>query len=412
MDSGELRPLHGVPIAVKDMEMTAGIRTTFGSLLFKDHVPDEDSVVVKRIRRSGAVILGKANTPEFAASGSTENRLGDACRNPWDTTRTAGGSSGGSGAAIAAGLCALATGSDSGGSIRVPASYCGVYGIKPDFDGVPHFRSIERAALDPVLEPGPMALTVRDAALFLQVLVASDEGDSMPSHQRRPDYLASLDAGVKGLRIAWNPHLGYAAVNPEVARITSEAARAFEEMGALVEEPEMRLEVVFSEDAFSQLNILHLANQYAEYGHLLEERSDDLTHYVRESLERGRQITGADYSRALAHLEQVRLQIGAMMQTYDLLLNPTMPAPAFPADRRPVTVAGRQATPQWVYNPFNFVFNMTRQPAASVPCGFSSDGLPIGLHVVGHRGDEATVLKASAAFEQARPWADKHPPVS
>ena len=406
-DGDELGPLHGVPISVKDLEMTGGIRTTFGSLIFNDHVPDTDSGVVERVRKSGAVILGKTNTPEFGMSGTTENRLGDDCRNPWDTSRTTGGSSGGAGAALAAGLCPLATGSDAGGSIRIPSSFCGVYGIKPTLGRVARFGGVAHSASNPVAQPGPMALNVRDAALLLQVLSGPDERDAVSLREQPPDYLADLDAGVNGLRIAWCPDLGYAAVDPQVVKVASEAVRVFEELGASVDEPGIKLE-----DPMVLLRSITSANSYAAYGHFLKERPDDLMDDTRNRLEIGRQVTGAEYARALRHLEQLRYQVGVLMEKYDLLLTPTMAVPAFSVGQRPDYIAGRQLELDRAFNPFSLVFNMTQQPAASIPCGFSSDGLPIGLQIAGRRREEVTVLQASAAFEQVRPWADKRPPIS
>ena len=406
MDGGELGPLHAVPISIKDLETTAGIRTTFGSLIYKDYVPDCDSPVVQRVRKSGAIILGKTNTPEFGGLGdSTANRLGDPCCNPWDTNRSPGGSSGGAGAAVAAGLCPLATGSDSGGSIRIPASYCGVYGILPAFE--PRVGGVVTPDLDPLLQPGPLARCVTDAALFLQVLAGPDAEDAELSRPQHPDYLTDLETGVKGLRIAWSLDLGFATVDPEVAKITYEAAKVFEELGAAVEETEMVIE-----DAFNRLNTIHLANFYADYGHFLEDRPQDLTDYIRQALEQGKQVTGADYARAMRDLMQIRSQMDTLMDTHDLLLTPTAAVPAIPMGKPPTTIAGHQVESYWGAWPFTYIFNMTRQPAASVPCGFSSDGLPIGLHVIGRQGDQATVLRASYAFERVRPWADIHPPIS
>ncbi len=407
MDGQELGPLHGVPVSVKDLEATPGIRTTFGSLIFKDYVPDFTSGVAERVKTSGAVMLGKTNTPEFGQLGTTENRLGPACANPWDTTRTTGGSSGGAGAALAAGLCSLATGSDAGGSIRIPASFCGVYGIKPTLGRVPRFGGVGRPSPNPVSQPGPMSLTVRDSALFLNVLAGPDDRDVITLRDKPPDYLEGLDDGVSGLRMAWSLDMGFAAVDPEVAGTTSESAAVFEELGATVDEPGLELG-----GQRHELQAIMAANLYASYGHFLEERSDDLTDYVRERLDEGKAATGSDYARALRLLEQLDFDMDVLMERYDLLLTPTMAVPAFPIGEKPGTIGGRDVDPDWAFNPFNLVANVTRRPAASVPCGFSSDGLPIGLQIVGRRGQEAMVLRASAAFEKARPWADKHPPVS
>lgn len=406
-DGKELGPLHGVPVSIKDLEMTAGIRTTFGSLIYEDHVPDSDSGVTERVRSSGAVIMGKTNTPEFGMSGTTENRLGDACRNPWDTSRTTGGSSGGAGAALASGLCPLATGSDAGGSIRIPSSFCGVYGIKPTLGRVPRFGGVARPSPNPVSQPGPMARTVKDAAILLQALAGPDERDVITIREEPPDYLAGLGGGVKGLRIGWSPDLGYATVDPEVVEMTSAAAGLFEELGASVEEADLHLD-----DPFNSTDSMTYANAYASYGHLYEDRRSDLTDLVRGRLAPGKRVTGADYARALGYLEQMRRKVAVSMEEYDLLATPTMAVPAFPIGQRPSTIAGKEVESDWAFNPFNFVFNMTGQPAASIPCGFTRDGLPVGLHLVGRLRDEATVLRASAAFEELRPWAEERPPVS
>ncbi len=406
-DGEAVGPLHGLPISVKDLEVTAGIRTTFGSLVFKDHVPEGDSGVAERVRKSGAIILGKTNTPEFGVGDTTRNRLGDACRNPWDTSRTAGASSGGAAAALAAGLCPLATGSDAGGSIRIPASFCGVYGIKPTLGRVPRFGGVGRPSPNPVAQSGPMARTVRDAAMLLQVLAGPDDRDVNTLREQPANYLADLEAGVRGSRIAWSLDLGYATVDPEVSEVTSRAARLFEELGAQVDEPGISME-----EPFSRVGPVVWANSYASYGHHLEERPGDLTDYARERLEKGKAVTGADYARALRQLELLKFQMDTLMEKYDLLLTPTMSVPALAIAQHPSSIAGREVSREWGFKPFNLVFNLTGQPAANVPCGFSSDGLPIGLQVIGRRGDESMVLRASAAFEQARPWVDRRPPVS
>jgi len=214
-EGGQVGPLHGIPTSIKDLEMTSGITTTLGSAIFRDRVPDLDSVVVERVKSAGAIILGKTNTPEFGLSGTTENRLGDACRNPWDTSRTPGGSSGGAAAALAAGLCTLATGSDGGGSIRIPASFSGVFGIKPSQGRVPRYGGYGYPAANHFSQSGPMSRTVADTALLLQVLAGPDSRDPVSMRETPPDFGASLEQGVEGWRIAWSPDLGYAGVDPE-----------------------------------------------------------------------------------------------------------------------------------------------------------------------------------------------------
>ena len=400
-------PFHGIPISIKDLELTKGIRSTMGSLVFKDHVPDMDAAMVERVRASGAIILGKTNTPEFGTSGTTENRLGDACRNPWNTERTTGGSSGGAGAAVAAGLCALATGSDGGGSIRIPSSFCGIYGIKPTQGRVPRYGGVGRPVHSTLGQSGPMTRTVADSAALLQVLAGPDSRDVGCMRQQPPDFLAGLDRGVKGLKVAWSPDLGYAAVDREVVEVAGKGARVFEELGCTVEEGSVGLENPFPifYDTFSvQLG--------ASFGHLLEEHRGEMTGYALETIDRGLSLSGPDLSRTMQSVAELQAHMETFFETYDLLLTPTMAVPAFPVGKHPAVIGGRDVIPFWGYTPFTFPFNMTMQTAASVPCGYSSDGMPIGLHIIGRRGEETTVLRASAAFEAARPWAGKRPPVS
>ena len=398
-------PLHGIPISIKDLEMTKGIRTTVGCAIFKDHVPDQDSVVVERVRNSGAIILGKTNTPECGFSGTTDNRLGDSCRNPWNTDCTSGGSSGGAGASVAGGLCTLATGSDGGGSIRIPASFCGIYGIKPSQGRVPRFGGVGGPGYNTFSQSGPMTHTVRDSALLLQVLAGPDSRDIGCMKSEPPDFLRALEQGVRGLRLAWSPDMGYAMVDPEVVETASKAAQVFEELGCTVEEPEFSIE-----DPFPDFWNIFSVVAYTSYGHLLEAHAEEFTDYGLRTIEYGRDTSVADYNRSLLHLLQLQARMEAFFEQYDLLLTPTMAVPAFPVGQRPMVIGGRQVEdPFWAYTPFTYGFNMTMQTAASIPCGFSSGGMPIGLHMVGRRGEEATVLRASAAFEQARPWADKRP---
>lgn len=401
----ESGPLLGIPISLKDLEATKGIRSTMGSLAFQDTVPELDSVVAERVKISGAVLLGKTNTPEFGLQGTTENRLGEPCRNPWNTERTPGGSSGGAGAAVAAAMCSIATGTDGGGSIRNPSSFNGIYGLKPTLGRVPRAGGLGRPAPNLTSQSGPMARNVRDAAILLEILAGHDTRDPGSLRDRVPDFLNMLDGGVRGLRIAWSTAMGYAAIDPEVASITSEAARVFEELGCTVEEPEFVLD-----DPVPAFQAIFYTGNYTTYGHLLDECPDKLSDNARICLEQGRQVTGADYARALRSVDVMRARIDDLMDTYDLLLTPTMAVPPFPIGQQPEQIAGKDVA-RSAFSPMTRPFNLSGQPAASIPCGFSSEGLPIGLHIIGRRGDEATVLGASAAFEQARPWEQHRPRV-
>ena len=403
-----LGPLHGVPISVKDLELTKGVTTTMGSAVFRDRVPDIDSVVVERVKAAGAILLGKTNTPEFGQSGTTENLVSEACRNPWNTDYTPGGSSGGAGAALAAGLCTLATGSDGGGSIRIPSSFSGVTGIKPSQGRVPRYGGYGGPAVNHFSQSGPMSRTVRDTAMLLQVLAGPDSRDANTMTDTPPDYLAALEGGVHGWRIAWSPDFGYAAVDPEVAEITQAAAQVFQQMGAHVEEAAPEVEG----DPFPAFATVFGTASYTSYQNLYPERRDDLTHYVRATFDAAATLTAADLSRALAYVDRHKRRFADFFNDYDLLLTPAMAVTAFPIGEHPTRIAGREVNQWWGYLPFTFPINMSGQPAASVPCGFSAAGLPVGLHLVGPAGAEGRVLRAMAAFEDAQTWAGRRPPVS
>ena len=251
-----------------------------------------------------------------------------------------------------------------------------------------------------------MARSVRDAATLLEVLSGYDARDPGSLRDRVPDFLDTLDSGVRGLRLAWSTNMGYAAIDSEVASITSEAARVFEELGCTVEEPEFVLE-----DPVPAFLAIFYTGNYTSYGHLLDECPDKLSDNARNCLEHGRQVTGADYARALRSVDVMRARIDDLMDTYDLLLTPTMAVPPFPIGQPPDRIGGKDVQARSAYSPMTRPFNLSGQPAASIPCGFSHEGLPIGLHIIGRRGDEATVLRASAAFEQARPWEHHRPAV-
>ena len=409
MRGDELGPLHGVPISIKDLEMTKGVRTTGGSLVYKDRVPEHDSAVVERVFKAGAITLGKTNVPEFGLIGANENRLGDHCRNPWNTGHTTGASSGGAGASVTAGLCSLATGSDGGGSIRIPSSFCGVYGIKPTQGRVSRYNGPVAHDLPNLTgQSGPMTRSVRDAAVMLQVIAGYDPRDPTTLRETPPDFVAAVDRGVNGLRVAWSPDFGYAVVDPEVAETTSKAAKVFEELGCSVEESDLTIESHF--DVWWTLATTSL---HVNSGHLLESHEDQLTWYILDGLRSGRTVNGADYAKAVGRIDPLKAQFTDLFEEYDLLLSPTMAVPAMPVGEYPADIGDVKAHRHYFrFLPFTYPINLIGHPAASIPCGLSSDGLPIGLHIVGRRGDEETVLAASAAFEKARPWIQHRPPVS
>ena len=402
-----LGPLHGIPVPIKDLSQTAGIRTTHGSLIMRDNVPRRDAPHVERIRKAGAIIIGKTNTPEFGHRGTTENLLGAPCRNPWDLTRTPGGSSGGSAVAVATGLSPVAEGSDGGGSIRIPASFCGVYGIKPTRGRVPrNYRG--PGPWSPLPQNGALARTVRDAAMLLGVMAGPHPDDPLSIPEPSPDFEAALDGGVSGLRIGWTPDWGTAAVDHDVRRSAEEGALAFEGLGAHVETLDFVLD---EEETRATFAVLFLSDMAAAYGHLLDRHADLLMPSLRRWLEEAGEWRAADLSRALREMEWHRATIRDLFQRFDLLLTPTTAVPAFPIEGWPSTIGGREVDPLWGFNPFCYIFNMTGHPAASLPCRPTPQGLPVGLQVIGRLGDERTVLQASAAFEAAWPWGDRRPPV-
>ena len=405
----ELGALHGLPISIKDTQMTKGVRTTFGSLVFENQIPERNAAVVERVLAAGAIMLGKTNVPEFGIVGTCQNRLGDDGRNPWNADCTPGGSSGGAAAALAAYLCPLATGSDGGGSIRIPANFCGVYGIKPTQGRVSGYTGLDGHPMPYMFsQNGPLSRTVRDSALLLQVLAGHDPRDPTSLRETPPDFLAAADKEIEGLRIAWSPDFGFADVDSEVLDVTSKAALVFEELGCQVEESDLVLEPPY--DTFGPILT---ADSYAVHGSYLETHGEQLTDFARFFLERGAQVTAAEYARTLGLIDRLKARMTDLFEEYDLLLSPTACFPAFPNGDFPGQMSGRSAYPdQYLNGAFTLPINTIGHPAATVPAGFSSDGLPIGLHIVGRKGDEETVIAASAAFERARPWIQHRPPIS
>ncbi len=391
-------PLSGIPVAVKDLEFTKGLRSTGGSVAYQGFVPREDSVIVERLRRAGAIILGKTNTPEFGSYGQTWNRLSDDCRTPWDTSRTSAGSSGGSAAAVAAGLAPVGTGTDGAGSIRAPAAFCGVYGFKPSFGRIPMhggFLGLPRHTC-----PGPLTRSVRDSAIMLSVLCGHDPRDPNCMRQPPPHFLGGLEDPVHGLRIAWSADLGFAHVDPEVRELAESAALCFETLGCRVEADSPCVDV----DLFEVADPVRNTDKYAAWGHLLRDRPDDLTPYVRSVLEQGSRVTGERYSNSLRELERLNARMADFFERYDLLATPTTPVPAYPVRKPPQTINGFEVPHHYSTILLTILWNLTGQPAASLPCGFTSQGLPVGLQLIGRHGDDMAVLRASRAFEEARPW--------
>ena len=400
-----LGPLHGVPTAIKDLVLTQGIRTTMGSRIYENSVPETDDLIVERLKQAGAIILGKTNTPEFGHRGTTENLLGDACRNPWNLSRTAGGSSGGAAAALIAGLSPIAPGSDGGGSIRIPGAFCGVYGIKPPQGRVPRLYT-SPGRWGQFSQNGPMTLNVRDAALTFQVLAGPDHRDPTCLQDPAPDFSSGLRGGVKGLKIAWSKNYGYAPVDSEVANCVAKAVNTFSDLGAEIEEIDPPIN---GEQIFETFKTIFWSDYSSVYDGLLDSSSNDLTHEVRLGLQEARSWSVGKVINALHELEWHRERMKRFFNDVDLLLSPALAVAAFPIQEFPRLIDGQSVDQMWGYTPFTFPINMSGQTAATVPCGFSSEGLPIGLHIVGPKGGEIQVIRASAAFEEAQPWQHHRP---
>jgi aspartyl-tRNA(Asn)/glutamyl-tRNA(Gln) amidotransferase subunit A len=409
-DGEPLGPLHGIPVSIKDLEGVAGVRQTNGCLVYKDNVSPADSLATERLQAAGAIVVGKTNTSEFGHIGTNENRLGDACRNPWNTECTSGASSGGAGSSVAAGMTAIAQGSDGGGSIRIPSGFCGIYGIKPSQGRVPR-RAAGIDSWHPVnfSNVGPMTRDVRDAAIMLQVLAGpAPDAETGTMDSKPPDYVAALGRGVRGLRMAWSPDIGGVPVDPEVVEVAGRAAQALVELGATVDRADFRIDD--PQAVFDNFQVIYRSRAYAVNGHLLREHRDRLTDYFIEGLEGGRAMTAEQLYDAYSHLNRYRAYVRGFFEKWDVLLTPTLAVPAFPINKHPERVGGKPVPHRlWGFTPFTYPFNMAMTPAASAPAGFSRGGLPIGLHIIGRYGDEETVLAASAAFEKARPWAQHRP---
>jgi len=398
-----LGPLDGIPLGIKDLSQTAGIRTTKGSHRHEHDVPDFDAPVVERMKQGGAIILGKTNTPEFGWKSPTDNPLFGPTRNPWNLEMTAAGSSGGSAAAVACGMGPIASGGDGGGSIRQPASFCGVFGIKPTLGLVP---TVPPSVAGTFVSEGPLSRTVRDGAMMLDAMAGFDPRDILSKPDQPHDFLAACDGAIEGLRVAWSATLGYAQVDPEVRAIAGRAALRFEELGATVEEADPGWP-----DPWELFHTLFYALIGGEVDEWLPEWQGKLDPGLELIAEAGRSVTAFDISRAQRIRNDLQVQGAKFFERYDLLLTPTMTLPPFPVGINfPPEVGGQPVTGmQWTA--FTFPFNLTGDPAASVPAGWTESGLPIGLQIVGPRWHDARVLRASAAFEALQPWAEKRPPV-
>jgi aspartyl-tRNA(Asn)/glutamyl-tRNA(Gln) amidotransferase subunit A len=383
-------PLDGVPVSIKDILLTKGWPTLRGSKTIDPTGPwTDDAPAVARLRESGAVLVGKNTTPEFGWKGVTDSPLTGITRNPWNTAKTPGGSSGGGAAAVAAGMGPLTLGTDGGGSIRIPCAFTGLVGLKPSFGRVPAWPL---SPFGTVAHVGPMTRSVADAALMLNVIAQPDARDwhALPYDAR--DWRMGLDGGVADLRIAYSPNLGYAKVDPEVAALVKKAVSVFEELGARVEE---------KHPGFADPASVFTTHWFSGAAFLMKgiKNQELVDPGLREVAAQGAKITADEMLDAQMKRGALGLHMNLFHRDYDLLVTPTLSIAAFDAGKE---VADKMLQQRWTdWTPFSFPFNLTQQPAASIPCGLTKAGLPVGLHLVGPRYADALVLRAAQAFEKA-----------
>ena len=398
--------LHGVPLLVKDNVFTRGIKTTFGSLLYENFVPAEDAVLVARLKDAGAIVTGKTNLPEYGMVPVTDNLLFGATFNPWDPAKTCGGSSGGSAAAVAAGLGPIATGNDAGGSIRIPASLCGVYGLKPSFGRIPRYPRF--SGMETIAHEGPITRTVSDAALMLDIMSGPDDRDRYSLPFPKGNFLKQLKDSVKGIKIAFNMDLGYVVASREVKELVRQAVSVFSEMGAVLEEVDIELLNMEKDLRIMATSELITANEGR-----LEEWKSKAHPFNLPLFSMADRFTSRDIVRIQFRREELWDKVRLLFEKYDLLLTPASPVAAFDITEGvgPDQIDGWPVK-RMSWLGFTLPFNFTGQPAASVPCGFTGKGLPVGLQIIGRRFDDQAVLNASAAFEKARPWQGNKPPLA
>jgi amidase len=401
-----LGPLHGVPVSIKDLTPTKGIRTTWGSKIFEAHVPEEDAVVVQRLKAAGAIVIGKTNTPEFGAGANTFNAVFGVTRNPWNPALTCGGSTGGGAVALATGMGPLAQGTDLGGSLRIPAAFCGVVGLRPSPGLVPAYPV--PVAWDGYSVTGPMARTVGDLALMLSVIAGPDprspisypvDGRSFTAAVRRPT--------LRGARIAWSPDLGVTPVDLEIRRVAESATPVLRRLGARVDEahPDFSglLDIILASRGFSMV---------ARHEDKLPKWREVMQENLVKNIEYGLGLRASDVARAERARTELWERVRKFQERYDFIVTPTTAVGPFPVEipyPRGINGVPMANYIQWVL--LTYAFTVVGLPAISVPCGFTREGLPVGLQIVGRWRDEAGVLRAAAAFEAAAPWADRRPPL-
>lgn len=403
-DGQQVGPLHGIPVTIKDLFDVAGLPTSAGSHTRLGYVAERSAVFVQRMVDAGAIIVAKTTTSEFGWKGVSQSPLTGITSNPWRLGWNTGASSAGAGAGAAAGYGPLHQGSDGAGSIRMPAHFSGVYGLKPSFGRIPNspVRNNDQSS-----HSGPMTRTVADAALMLKVMAGPDNTDHYSLEAPPADYLAHLADGVKGMRIAYSPDLGHARVDPEVAALVAQAVEVFASLGAHVEQ----INPAWGPLGPDLIRYFWSAHEL-ELAPLLEQWESHMDPGLVACIRSAHGTSAQDYIRKRGEKIEYVEAIHRTFEQFDLLLTPAVSVAAFPADRLQPEHWPQHPWDWLSWAEFSYPFNFSHNPAASIPCGFTAEGLPVGLQIVGPRMDDARVLAASAAFEQARPWADKRPPLT
>jgi amidase len=402
----QVGPLHGLPVAHKDLVATKGIRTTYGSPIYKDFIPDEDALIVQRLKRSGAVTVGKTNTPEFGAGSQTFNEVFGETLNPYDLGRTCGGSSGGAAVALACGMIPIADGSDLGGSLRNPASYCNVVGFRPSPGRVPSWPAA--AGWYPLSVQGPMARTVEDVALMLSAIAGPDPRSPISIAEPGERFSRPLGRDFKDVRLAWSPDMGGLPMDPKVTQVIEGQKGVFESLGCIVEEsaPDFT-------DADEIFQVLRAFRFELLFGHLLNEHRDKMKDTVIWNIEAGIDLTGPRIGRAEVKKTELFHRLRQFMEKYSFLILPVSQVPPFDVKQRYVTeINGVKMETYIDWMKSCYYISVTGHPAVSVPCGFTPDGLPVGVQIVGRHQDDWGVLQLAHTFEQATEVWKRRPAVA
>ena len=398
-------PLHGLPVAHKDLVPTKGIRTTFGSRVFEDHVPEEDALIVERLKGAGAITLGKTNTPEFGAGSQTYNEVFGETLNPYDPIHTCGGSSGGAAAALACGMLPIADGSDMGGSLRNPASFCNVVGFRPSPGRVPTWPDIAPGALS---VDGPMARTVRDAALMLGAISGPDPRSPISITEPGSIFSRPLERDFDGVRVAWSRDLGGLPVDGAVTKVLDGQRHVFESLGCVVEDAEPDFQ-----DADEVFKVLRAWRFELAYGGLLDTHRDEMKDTVVWNIEEGRRLSGPQIGEAERKRAELYHRVRAFMESYEFLILPVTQVPPFDVKQRYVTEINGEKMETYIdWMRSCYYVTATGLPAISVPCGFTPEGLPVGVQIVGRYRDDLVVLQLAHAFEEATDFWRRRPPLN